>query len=258
MSPMYMKALAHAAQLGQLDIRCGEPRVVARPSGTAADVCGETGSLSVVIEPDPLRKVAGEEKHEQPSEMDGPGRGAADFDKVLLGTGNTTNCRALPLLRDLLDNVETVPIVGGLPVLSTDLQWGCLPVFVVGELAGLQLGPGGSNLAGARQGADIVATKLGVNEDADQGKIGGVFTNVFAALAMESDSAGSDTSDSESEGSEDREDQHMDRHDAQVLPVKEPQRHQGAASPPRSRRKKNRKKSGSSGRGGGRRRQRRS
>ena len=67
-------------------------------------------------------------------------------------------------------------------MLSTDLQWGCLPVFVVGELAGLQLGPGGSNLAGARQGADIVATKLGVNEDVDQGKIGGVFTNVFAAL----------------------------------------------------------------------------
>ena len=258
MSPMYMKALAHAAQLGQLDIRCGEPRVVARPSGTAADgVCeAGSGSLSVVIEPDPLRKMAGEEKHEQPSEMDGPGRGAADFDKVLLGTGNTTNCRALPLLRDLLDNVETVPIVGGLPVLSTDLQWGCLPVFVVGELAGLQLGPGGSNLAGARQGADIVATKLGVNEDVDQGKIGGVFTNVFAALAMESDSAGSDTSDSESEGSEDREDQHMDRH-AQVLSAKEPQRHQGEPSPSRSRRKKNRKKSGSSGRGG-RRRQRRS
>ena len=151
---MYMKALAHAAQLGQLDIRCGEPRVVARPSGTAADVCGETGSLSVVIEPDPLRKVAGEEKHEQPSEMDGPGRGAADFDKVLLGTGNTTNCRALPLLRDLLDNVGTVPIVGGLPVLD---EWGCLPVVVVGQLAG----PRGSNLAGARQGADIVATNLG-------------------------------------------------------------------------------------------------
>ena len=115
MSPMYMKALAHAAQLGQLDIRCGEPRVVARPSGTAADgVCeAGSGSLSVVIEPDPLRKMAGEEKHEQPSEMDGPGRGAADFDKVLLGTGNTTNCRALPLLRDLLDNVKLCQLLVG-------------------------------------------------------------------------------------------------------------------------------------------------
>ena len=55
MSPMYMKALAHAAQLGQLDIRCGEPRVVARPSGTAADVCGETGSLT---EAERARKIA--------------------------------------------------------------------------------------------------------------------------------------------------------------------------------------------------------
>ena len=171
--------------------------------------------------------------------------------------GTTTNCRAAACFSAICSTtLELCQLLAGCRC-STDLQWGCLPVFVVGELAGLQLGPGGSNLAGARQGADIVATKLGVNEDADQGKIGGVFTNVFAALAMESDSAGSDTSDSESEGSEDREDQHMDRHDAQVLPVKQPQRHQGAASPPRSRRKKNRKKSGSSGRGG-RRRHRRS
>ena len=43
----------------------------------------------------------------------------AEFDRVLLGTGATPDCRAFPLLRDLLDHCEAVPIVGGFPVLST-------------------------------------------------------------------------------------------------------------------------------------------
>ena len=84
-------------------------------------------------------------------------------------------------------------------MLSTDLQWGSLPLFVVGALAGLQIGPGALNLMGARHGADIVATKLGVNEDPDEGKVGGVFTNVFAALAGDSD----DTSEEDSSNSSD-------------------------------------------------------
>ena len=110
----------------------------------------------------------------------------AEFDKILLGTGVKADCRSVPFVRDLLENCEAVPIIGGFPVLSTDLQWGSLPVFVVGALAGLQLGPGALNLMGARHGADIVATKLGVNDDQETGKVGGVFTNVFSALAGES------------------------------------------------------------------------
>ena len=39
---------------------------------------------------------------------------------------------------------------------------------------------------GARHGADIVATKLGVNNDISQGKINGVYSNVFAALGLSS------------------------------------------------------------------------
>ena len=88
-------------------------------------------------------------------------------------------------------------------MLSTDLQWGSLPLFVVGALAGLQIGPGALNLMGARHGADIVATKLGVNEDPDEGKVGGVFTNVFAALAGDSD----DTSEEDSSNSSDDDDE---------------------------------------------------
>ena len=58
---------------------------------------------------------------------------------------------------------------------------------------------------GARHGADIVATKLGVNADAKTGKVGGVYpyTNIFSALAGEStgeeESTESDDSSSETE-----------------------------------------------------------
>ena len=56
-----------------------------------------------------------------PVGLDGGGTSpqVAEFDRVLLGTGATPDCRAFPLLRDLLDNCEAVPIVGGFPVLST-------------------------------------------------------------------------------------------------------------------------------------------
>ena len=61
---------------------------------------------------------------------------------------------------------------------------------------GLELGPGALNLMGARLGANIVASKLDVNEDADNGLQGGnrVY-NAFAALGEGSDS-GSDEEDS--------------------------------------------------------------
>jgi hypothetical protein len=111
---------------------------------------------------------------------------AMDFDVVLLGTGSSSDCTALPLVRNLLAEWP-VPLVGGFPVLTTDCQWGPdAPVFVVGALAALQLGPGALNLMGARHGADIVATKLGVNNDISQGKINGVYSNVFAALGLSS------------------------------------------------------------------------
>ena len=127
----------------------------------------------------------------------GGGHPVAEFDKILLGTGTKADCRALPLIRDLLDNGEAVQIIGGFPVLSTDLQWGSLPVFVLGALAGLQLGPGALNLMGARQGADIVATKL---EDAEVDLQGGNRVhNVFAALAGDSDSDSAEENSSSSE-----------------------------------------------------------
>ena len=109
------------------------------------------------------------------------------FDIVLLATGEKPDCTALPLISNLLTEWP-LPVVGGFPVVSTNCQWGDeAPVFVVGALASLQLGPGALNLMGARQGADIVASALGVYNDTSNEKLGGVITNAFSALACSSD-----------------------------------------------------------------------
>lgn len=234
-----MTALARAVERGQLTLRHSvQPRILAQSplipvadgcdssKGTtltaesAEELCGETSSGSGVgplrVAFDPVAARSSGSRGSGGGRMEAPATGvlsdivpdqhppAEEYDKVLLGTGVTPDCRALPLLRDLLDDSETtVATVGGFPVLSTDLQWGHLPIFVLGELAALQLGPGAPNLMGARHGADIVATKLGVNADAKTGKVGGVYTNIFSALAGESteeeESTESDDSSSETE-----------------------------------------------------------
>jgi hypothetical protein len=102
----------------------------------------------------------------------------------------------------------------------------------VGALAALQLGPGALNLMGARHGADIVATRLGVNADPEEGKIGGIFSNVFTALAGDSSSDG-EASDSE------------DGSDTPSSPPSSPARPQAKVS-----KKTGRKKKKNNGRGG--------
>lgn len=127
-----------------------------------------------------------------------------NFDVVLLGTGSGADCTALPLIQNLLEKWP-VPLVGGFPVLSTDCQWRSdVPVFVVGALAALQLGPGALNLMGARHGADIVATKLGVHNNISQGKLNGVYSNVFAALGLSSSDEESSSSSEEEVASQPR------------------------------------------------------
>eukprot|EP01046_Picozoa_sp_COSAG06_P075761 COSAG06_NODE_23834_length_680_cov_1.075731_1_plen_98_part_00 len=93
--------------------------------------------------------------------------------------------------------------VGGFPVLSTDLQWGITSLSSC-WVSWLRCSSA-SNLMGARHGADIVATKLGVNADAKTGKVGGVYpyTNIFSALAGESTGEEESTESDDSETEED-------------------------------------------------------
>ncbi|CCU99048.1 unnamed protein product [Malassezia sympodialis ATCC 42132] len=56
--------------------------------------------------------------------------------------------------------VTAVPEVCGIPIVNEDLQYGSLPLYVVGTYSAIQIGPTAYNLGGIREGADRVAAKL--------------------------------------------------------------------------------------------------
>ncbi|MBW0487995.1 hypothetical protein O181_027710 [Austropuccinia psidii MF-1] len=66
-----------------------------------------------------------------------------------------------PKLSEKIQSVQVPGIIGGLPVLSEDLQWGTeLPLFVTGAYASLEIGPDAANLSGTRAGSERVVSKL--------------------------------------------------------------------------------------------------
>jgi len=75
-------------------------------------------------------------------------------DYIYYATGINSNVNDLPYLQTM-HSKHTIETLGGLPVLTQDLMWReNLPLFVIGKLAGLRLGPGAGNLEGARVGAE--------------------------------------------------------------------------------------------------------
>lgn len=100
--------------------------------------------------------------------------GVADtFDMIWLATGGDNDIALYPVLSRLLE-VLPVPVVSGLPVLGSDLSWKSQTnenepmwkgemrrrLYVMGVLAGLELGPDALNLIGARHGAVRVAQAI--------------------------------------------------------------------------------------------------
>ncbi|KIX92938.1 uncharacterized protein Z520_11414 [Fonsecaea multimorphosa CBS 102226] len=82
------------------------------------------------------------------------------IDHIIYATGAASSIEKVPCLQQML---EKYPIrsINGLPRLSDDLMWrDDIPLFLTGGLAGLRLGPGAANLAGARQGAERIAWKI--------------------------------------------------------------------------------------------------
>ncbi|KAF4556887.1 Hypothetical protein D9617_1g087690 [Elsinoe fawcettii] len=81
-------------------------------------------------------------------------------DYIYFATGMPTDFKTLPYFKKL---VEKYPIegIGGLPCLSDDMSW-CdeVPLFMIGKLASLRIGPGSANLAGARVGAERIAWSI--------------------------------------------------------------------------------------------------
>ncbi|KAF5677547.1 hypothetical protein FHETE_1598 [Fusarium heterosporum] len=79
------------------------------------------------------------------------------MDYMYFATGIQTDFSSLPYLRTIM---EKYPIEGrgGFPCINNDLMWNEeVPLFMMGRLAALRLGPAAPNLGGAQVGAERVA-----------------------------------------------------------------------------------------------------
>eukprot|EP00747_Dinoflagellata_sp_TGD_P067805 gnl/TRDRNA2_/TRDRNA2_155449_c1_seq1.p1 gnl/TRDRNA2_/TRDRNA2_155449_c1~~gnl/TRDRNA2_/TRDRNA2_155449_c1_seq1.p1 ORF type:complete len:447 (+),score=75.96 gnl/TRDRNA2_/TRDRNA2_155449_c1_seq1:143-1342(+) len=160
--PDYMEQLKREDAAGKVEVVCGEVEV------GAVDASG----IHVTL--------AGQ---------------ARRFDHVVLATGHRPDCMALPLLQSMQAQWP-VEVIGGLPVLTHDLQWGDNEqLFLVGALAALQVGPDAANLMGCRRAANVVAQSLGLRLWFRTS----VYVNRYAAFA---DSEDEDESDAESTDNE--------------------------------------------------------
>lgn len=115
------------------------------------------------------------------------------MDYMYFATGIQTDFSSLPYLRTIL---EKYPIEGrgGFPCINNDLMWNDdVPLFMMGRLAALRLGPAAPNLGGAQVGAERIAWAIedrvarpgeDEGEDYRKGYLSG-HGNMYSSLACE-------------------------------------------------------------------------
>lgn len=92
-------------------------------------------------------------------------------DYLICATGTKIDISADPLLARLQE-IQPMRMVGGLPVLSERLQWGELPVHLMGNIAALELGPDAVNMSGALRGAYRIWSALTSGRASKKGRSG--------------------------------------------------------------------------------------
>jgi hypothetical protein len=119
------------------------------------------------------------------------------FDGVLIACGFLPDCTENPVCKSILDNVKGErKVYKGLPMVSEDVEWHP-NIFVVGAMAGLNLGPDAGNLMGMRRGATIVANALGCRSWLREK--GNLFANRYSLFAVEDDDDTVDDTESASD-----------------------------------------------------------
>ena len=76
-----------------------------------------------------------------------------DADRVWLATGTKPDITALRCLADL---VADEPVIDGYPIIGPDLRLGSHPIFLMGRIATVQLGPAAGNLWGAQRASERI------------------------------------------------------------------------------------------------------
>jgi len=82
-----------------------------------------------------------------------------ECDRLWLATGSTLNVQQQTCLKMMQEN-HPIPIINGLPVLSSHLRWGSCELYLMGGLAALQVGPTARNLSGARMASERIVDTL--------------------------------------------------------------------------------------------------
>ncbi|EFY86945.1 FAD binding domain protein [Metarhizium acridum CQMa 102] len=79
------------------------------------------------------------------------------FDYIYFATGIQTDVTKLPYLKTMREKYP-VDSYGGFPCINDDLMWNDdVPLFLLGRLSALRLGPAAPNIGGAKLGAERVA-----------------------------------------------------------------------------------------------------
>ncbi|NJM64787.1 MAG: lysine N(6)-hydroxylase/L-ornithine N(5)-oxygenase family protein [Leptolyngbyaceae cyanobacterium CRU_2_3] len=82
-----------------------------------------------------------------------------ECDHLWLATGTKLDAMTQPLFKEILAAYPN-EMVNGLPVLDTHLRWPGCELYLMGGLAGLQVGPVARNLSGARMASDRIVPAL--------------------------------------------------------------------------------------------------
>ena len=110
-------------------------------------------------------------------------------DCIVMACGIKPESTANPFVQSIQDKIP-IKMTGGFPNVSVDIEWR-KNLFVVGALAGLNVGPGSGNIMGARRAASIVANTLGCKSWLREGQ--GALSNKFQLFWDEDDSSDSDS-----------------------------------------------------------------
>ena len=146
LTPAYAKLMMRYASEGLLEIRTHTQVANARQLDNSW--CLE------------LDRTAGDDDTQLNCQQQPGSRETLDAGYIVSCTGAKLGFSSLPFMQTLAIKVP-VPEVGGLPVVTEDLQYGGIPLFCVGAYSALQIGPPAFNLGGMREAAERVAVRLG-------------------------------------------------------------------------------------------------
>jgi hypothetical protein len=182
--PGYFKNLREAIAAGQLHLRVASIRHARLAPGSQAirvllsSLKQEPGEVChLPIQRDQAKNQPGHNDDDNNDNDDNDNGDEDDriedeeeFDRVILATSQMPDIETLKQTLHF-ENFGDLPSAEGLPILTKDLLWQASaekdqtvpPVYVVGTLAMLELGPDAANLTGARRAAQLIASSLGVH-----------------------------------------------------------------------------------------------